>query len=56
MSDTLFFGEIEKQGNAAASKYMSSRGKHGGTKDNSISNAEDLKAYNSQQSETQGGK
>lgn len=56
MSDKLFFSEVESQGNAAKAKYMALRGQHGGAIDSSISNVEDLKNYNSQQSETQGGK
>ncbi len=49
--DKLFFNEVEKQGKAAVAKYMASRGKHGNTVDSSINNIEDLKEYNSTQSE-----
>lgn len=51
MSDKLFFGEIEKQSKEAVSKYMASRGKHSGAMDNTLKNQEDLKEYNSKQSE-----
>lgn len=53
MSENLFFGEIEKQGEEARKKYMALRGKHGNTVDSSISNIEDLKKYNAEGSETQ---
>ena len=51
MSDKLFFGEIEKQSAAAKAKYMTSRGKHGGSTDNKAKGDEDLKEYNATQSE-----
>jgi hypothetical protein len=50
-TNKLFFGEVEKHGKEAHSKYMAARGKHGGSINNEIEGDEDLKEYDTKESE-----